>query len=99
MKDYSIRQSKHYEGHKNEEEHAELWLEIRAFWNECINGTQDLSSKAIIGRVMACRDTFAQSVSLFFHCDYPFLHYWAGCNLVQCRGHPGLWMRHIHWKR
>ena len=62
MKDYSSRQSKHYEAHKDEEEHPELWSEIRTFWNKCVNGTKDLSSKEMVGRVMACRDTFAQLV-------------------------------------
>ena len=62
MKDYSSRQSKHYDAHKDEAEHPEPWSEIRTFWNGCVNGTKDLSSKEMVGRVMACRDTFAQSV-------------------------------------
>ncbi|KAI5994404.1 hypothetical protein EDD15DRAFT_2366492 [Pisolithus albus] len=60
MTDYYRRQAKHYEEHKDEEEYPQLWAEIRAFWNENISGTKDTSSKAMVGRVMACRDSFTQ---------------------------------------
>ncbi|KIO00827.1 hypothetical protein M404DRAFT_29229 [Pisolithus tinctorius Marx 270] len=62
MNDYYSRQMKHYESHKDEGEHPELWAKIRKFWNESINGTKDMSSKAMVGQVMTCRDSFTQSV-------------------------------------
>ncbi|KIN98977.1 hypothetical protein M404DRAFT_30939 [Pisolithus tinctorius Marx 270] len=61
MNDYYSRQMKHYESHKDEGEHPELWAKIRKFWNESINGTKDMSSKAMVSWVMMCRDSFTQS--------------------------------------
>ncbi|KIN96418.1 hypothetical protein M404DRAFT_33306 [Pisolithus tinctorius Marx 270] len=52
---------KHYESHKDEGEHPELWVKIQKFWNESINSTKDMSSKVMVSWVMMCRDSFTQS--------------------------------------
>ncbi|KIN92738.1 hypothetical protein M404DRAFT_36770 [Pisolithus tinctorius Marx 270] len=51
MNDYYSRQMKHYESHKDEGEHPELWAKIWKFWNESINGTKDMSSKEMVSQV------------------------------------------------
>lgn len=61
MNDYYSRQMKHYESRKDEGEHPELWAKFQKFWNESINGTKDMSLKAMVGQVMMCRDSFTQS--------------------------------------
>ncbi|KAI6010660.1 hypothetical protein F5J12DRAFT_781679 [Pisolithus orientalis] len=47
MNDYCSHQMKHYESHKDEGEHPELWVKIQKFWNESINSTKDMSLKVM----------------------------------------------------
>ncbi|KAI5984714.1 hypothetical protein EDD15DRAFT_2374941 [Pisolithus albus] len=75
MTDYR-RQAKHYEEHKDEEEYPQLWAEIHVFWNENISGTKDTSSKVMVGRVMACRDSFTQAAQTW--CNIEGIHVF-GC--------------------
>ncbi|KAI6019757.1 hypothetical protein F5J12DRAFT_780852 [Pisolithus orientalis] len=48
VNDYYSHQMKHYESHKDEGEHPELWAKIWKFWNESINGTKDMSLKVMV---------------------------------------------------
>ncbi|KAI6012370.1 hypothetical protein EDC04DRAFT_2904881 [Pisolithus marmoratus] len=76
MKDYYSRQTKHYEDHKDEEEFPQLWAEIHMFWSKSISGSKDTSSKAMVGRVMACRDSFTQAAQTW--CNVEGIHVF-GC--------------------
>ncbi|KAI5996095.1 hypothetical protein EDC04DRAFT_2909970 [Pisolithus marmoratus] len=76
MKDYYSRQTKHYEDHKDEEEFPQLWAEIHMFWSKSINGSKDTSSKVMVGRAMACRDSFTQAVQTW--CNVEGIHVF-GC--------------------
>ena len=70
-KAYQAHQLKHYEMHKDNEEHAQLWKIIRMFWIESIAGIKDLSAKGMVGWLMSCRDVFAQAVMfLSFYCFF-----------------------------
>jgi len=66
--DYYARQSKHYEAHREEEDYPQLWEEICKYWTDNISGTKDMSSKAMVGRVMSCRDTFTRAVTISLFC-------------------------------
>ncbi|KAI6003500.1 hypothetical protein F5J12DRAFT_783565 [Pisolithus orientalis] len=46
-KDYYRHHTKHYEDHKDEDEHPQLWAEIQKYWSECVSGSKDISSKAM----------------------------------------------------
>ncbi|KAI5993127.1 hypothetical protein F5J12DRAFT_786008 [Pisolithus orientalis] len=46
-KDYCRHHTKHYEDHKDEDEHPQLWAEIQKYWSECVSGSKDISSKAM----------------------------------------------------
>ncbi|KAI6008699.1 hypothetical protein F5J12DRAFT_782162 [Pisolithus orientalis] len=46
-KDYYRHHTKHYEDHKDEDEHPQLWAEIWKYWSECVSGSKDISSKAM----------------------------------------------------
>ncbi|KIM52835.1 hypothetical protein SCLCIDRAFT_90697, partial [Scleroderma citrinum Foug A] len=61
-KAYQAHQLKHYEMHKDNKEHAQLWKIIRMFWIESIAGIKDMSAKGMVGRLMSCRDVFTQAV-------------------------------------
>ncbi|KAI6015822.1 hypothetical protein BKA83DRAFT_4498528 [Pisolithus microcarpus] len=76
MKDYYCHQMRHYETHKDEEEFPDLWVEIRKFWSESVSGTKDVSSKAMVGRVMTCRDSFTQAAQTW--CNVENIHVF-GC--------------------
>ncbi|KAI6095848.1 hypothetical protein EDD16DRAFT_1720460 [Pisolithus croceorrhizus] len=76
MKDYHCRQMKHYESHKDEEEFPDLWVEIRKFWSESISGSNDMSLKGMVGRLMTCRDTFTQAAQTW--CNVENIHVF-GC--------------------
>ncbi|KAI6099167.1 hypothetical protein F5141DRAFT_1066735 [Pisolithus sp. B1] len=76
MKDYYSCQAKHYKDHKDEEEYPQLWVEICMFWSESISGTKDTSSKAMVGQVMACRDSFTQAAQTW--CNVEGIHVF-GC--------------------
>ncbi|KAI6041021.1 hypothetical protein EDC04DRAFT_2602059 [Pisolithus marmoratus] len=76
MKDYYSCQMKHYEDHKDEEEFPQLWAEIHMFWSESISGSKDTSSKAMVGQVMACRDSFTQAAQTW--CNVEGIHVF-GC--------------------
>ena len=67
MKAYQACQLKHYEMHKDNEEHAQLWKIIRVFWIESIAGIKDVSAKGMVGWLMSCRDSFAQAVRFPSH--------------------------------
>ena len=97
--DYYAHQSKHYEVHREEEEYPQLWEDIHKHWTKNITGTKDMSSKAMVGWVMSCRDTFTQAVTIFpFSCVFLKLNPYTGTNLVQCQRHPHIWMCHLQWK-
>ena len=53
---YYDHQSKHYEEHKDEEEHAEIWVEVHKHWCQYISGSKDTSSKVMVSQVISCRD-------------------------------------------
>ncbi|KAI6094556.1 hypothetical protein EDD16DRAFT_1721567 [Pisolithus croceorrhizus] len=76
MKDYHCRQMKHYESHKDEEEFPDLWVEIHKFWSESISGSNDMSSKGMVGQLMTCRDTFTQVAQTW--CNVENIHVF-GC--------------------
>ncbi|KAI6011637.1 hypothetical protein EDC04DRAFT_2905349 [Pisolithus marmoratus] len=76
MKDYHCRQMKHYESHKDEEEFPDLWAEIHKFWSESISGSNDMSSKGIVGQLMTCRDSFTQAAQTW--CNVENIHIF-GC--------------------
>ncbi|KAI6137006.1 hypothetical protein F5141DRAFT_1059934 [Pisolithus sp. B1] len=60
MKDYHCCQMKHYESHKDEEDYLDLWAEICKFQSKSISGSNDMSSKGMVGQLMTCRDSFTQ---------------------------------------
>ncbi|KAI6021968.1 hypothetical protein EDC04DRAFT_2607087 [Pisolithus marmoratus] len=72
LKDYYCCQMKHYEGHKEEEQFPDLWAEICKFWSESISGMKDMSSKAMVGQLMACRDSFMQAAQTW--CNVENIH-------------------------
>ncbi|KAI6008641.1 hypothetical protein EDC04DRAFT_2906934 [Pisolithus marmoratus] len=72
LKDYYCHQMKHYKGHKEEEQFPDLWAEIHKFWSESISGTKDMSSKAMAGWLMTCRDSFMQAVQTW--CNVENIH-------------------------
>ncbi|KAI6116100.1 hypothetical protein F5141DRAFT_1062238 [Pisolithus sp. B1] len=76
FKDYYYHQTKHYESHKDEEEFPDLWVEIQKFWSESISGTRDMSSKAMVGWLMTCRDSFMQAAQTW--CNMENIHVF-GC--------------------
>ncbi|KAI6109059.1 hypothetical protein EDD16DRAFT_1711592 [Pisolithus croceorrhizus] len=76
LKDYYYHQMKQYESHKDEEEFPDLWVEIWKFWSESISGTKDMSSKAIVGQLMTCRDSFTQAAQTW--CNVENIHVF-GC--------------------
>ncbi|KAI6095697.1 hypothetical protein F5141DRAFT_1068113 [Pisolithus sp. B1] len=76
LKDYYYHQMKHYESHKDEEEFPDLWVEIRKFWSESISSTKDMSSKAMVGWLMTCRDSFMQAAQTW--CNVENIHVF-GC--------------------
>ncbi|KAI6095216.1 hypothetical protein F5141DRAFT_1068556 [Pisolithus sp. B1] len=76
LKDYYYCQMKYYESHKDEEEFPDLWVETRKFWSESISGTKDMSSKAMVGWLMTCRDSFMQAVQTW--CNVENIHVF-GC--------------------
>ncbi|KIK24188.1 hypothetical protein PISMIDRAFT_99060, partial [Pisolithus microcarpus 441] len=76
MKDHYCHQMRHYESHKDEEEFPNLWVEICKFWSESIGGTKDVSSKAMVGQLMTCRDSFTQAVQTW--CNVENIHVF-GC--------------------
>ncbi|KAI6017038.1 hypothetical protein EDC04DRAFT_2608197 [Pisolithus marmoratus] len=76
MKDYHCCQMKHYESHKDNEEFPDLWAEIHKFWSESISGSNDMSSKGIVGQLMTCRDSFTQAVQTW--CNVENIHI-IGC--------------------
>ena len=63
--DYYAHQLKHYEAHREEEDYPQLWEEIHKYWTENIAGTKDMSSKAMVGQVMSCRDIFTWAMTIF----------------------------------
>ncbi|KAI6011457.1 hypothetical protein BKA83DRAFT_4131866 [Pisolithus microcarpus] len=76
MKDYYCHQMRHYESHKDEEEFPDLWVEICKFWSKSISGTKDVSSKAMVGWLMTCRDSFTQAAQTW--CNVENIHVF-GC--------------------
>ncbi|KAI6098927.1 hypothetical protein EDD17DRAFT_1759472 [Pisolithus thermaeus] len=60
-KHYHAHQMQHYEEHKDEHDYLQLWVEIHKFWKESVTSTKDMSLKAMVGRVMTCRDAFTQA--------------------------------------
>ncbi|KAI5999773.1 hypothetical protein F5J12DRAFT_784552 [Pisolithus orientalis] len=46
-KDYYRHHTKHYEDHKDEDKHPQLWAEIWKYWSECVSGSKDISFKAM----------------------------------------------------
>ncbi|KIM54119.1 hypothetical protein SCLCIDRAFT_31365 [Scleroderma citrinum Foug A] len=77
-KGYQVHQLKHYEAHKDKEEHAQLWKVIRVFWTESIAGIKDVSVKGMVGWLMSCRDSFAQAAQTW--CNVEGIHI-LGCVL------------------
>ncbi|KAI6012349.1 hypothetical protein EDC04DRAFT_2609525 [Pisolithus marmoratus] len=76
MKDYHCCQMKHYESHKDKEEFPDLWAEICKFWSKSISGSNDMSSKGIVGWLMTCRDLFTQAAQTW--CNVENIHIF-GC--------------------
>ncbi|KIK11117.1 hypothetical protein PISMIDRAFT_123268 [Pisolithus microcarpus 441] len=76
MKDYYCHQMRHYESHKDKEEFPDLWVEIHKFWSESISSTKDVSSKAMVGQLMTCRDSFTQAAQTW--CNVENIHVF-GC--------------------
>ncbi|KIO15003.1 hypothetical protein M404DRAFT_119469, partial [Pisolithus tinctorius Marx 270] len=76
MQSYYSRHMLHYGAHKDEEEYLELWDEICEYWKESVSGTKDMSSKAMVGHVMTCRDSFTQAAQTW--CNVKDIHVF-GC--------------------
>ncbi|KAI6015721.1 hypothetical protein BKA83DRAFT_4546287 [Pisolithus microcarpus] len=76
MKDYHTCQMQHYEEHKDEENHDQLWVEIHESWKEGLTGAKDISSKAMVGQVMTCKDAFTQAAQMW--CNVKGIHV-LGC--------------------
>ncbi|KAI6044358.1 hypothetical protein EDC04DRAFT_2889818 [Pisolithus marmoratus] len=76
LKDYYCHQMKHYEDHKDKEQFPGLWAEIHKFWSESVSGKKDMSSKAMVGQLMTCRDSFTQAVQTW--CNVENFHVF-GC--------------------
>ncbi|KAI5996810.1 hypothetical protein EDC04DRAFT_2612669 [Pisolithus marmoratus] len=72
LKDYYCCQMKHYEGHKEEEQFPDVWAEICKFWSESVSGMKDMSSKAMVGQLMTCRDSFMQAAQTW--CNVENIH-------------------------
>ncbi|KAI5989608.1 hypothetical protein EDC04DRAFT_2912197 [Pisolithus marmoratus] len=51
-KDYHACQMQHYEGHKDEPNYPQLWVDICKFWKESVTGAKDMSSKAMEEQVI-----------------------------------------------
>ncbi|KAI6102151.1 hypothetical protein F5141DRAFT_1217732 [Pisolithus sp. B1] len=83
LKDYYYHQMKHYESHKDEEEFPDLWVEIQKFWSESISTTKDMSSKAMVGWLMTCRDSFMQAAQKW--CNVENIHVF-GCVIYTANG-------------
>ncbi|KAI5985669.1 hypothetical protein EDC04DRAFT_3000384 [Pisolithus marmoratus] len=76
LKDYYCCQMKHYEDHKDKEQFPDLWAEICKFWSESVSGMKDMSSKAMVGWLMTCRDSFIQAAQTW--CNMENIHVF-GC--------------------
>ncbi|KAI6097882.1 hypothetical protein F5141DRAFT_1067118 [Pisolithus sp. B1] len=88
LKDHYYHQTKHYESHKDEEEFPDLWVEIQKFWSESISSTKDMSSKAMVGWLMTCRDSFMQALHAKLKVSLLDLH--SACNLQVHTNQPPL---------
>ncbi|KAI6154731.1 hypothetical protein BKA82DRAFT_4347722 [Pisolithus tinctorius] len=53
-----------------------IWDEIHEYWKESVSGTKDMSSKAMVGHVMTCRDLFTQAAQTW--CNVEDIHIF-GC--------------------
>ncbi|KAI6014628.1 hypothetical protein EDC04DRAFT_2608980 [Pisolithus marmoratus] len=55
---WSVCQRTHFEAHKDEEAHPQLWDEIHNCWKRSV---KDLSPKELAGHIMTCHDEFSHA--------------------------------------